>query len=250
MQEHTVHELKPYLIIHAAAERRPDVCEADDAGSEALNVEAVWYLGRAAARVGSRFIHISTDYVFDGTKPPYTEGDATNPLNAYGRQKLRGEFAALAAHPAPAILRIPVLFGPTNDLSESAITFFVGVVRDASKPVTLDDWQIRVPTFTPDIAQTLVRMANAMVDGSVPSEALRGIFHYSSNDTATRLGIARQIGDILGLPTSHITGSAEPPPGAPRPKHVKLEGSRLTDYGLAHPPTPFKDALLSILDLK
>ena len=75
--------------------------------AEALNIDAVFLLGRAAARYSSTFIHISTDYVFDGTSPPYRERDEPRPLNAYGEQKLRSEHAALAAHPRAVVVRVP-----------------------------------------------------------------------------------------------------------------------------------------------
>jgi len=119
---------RPAVVVHAAAERRPDVCERDPAAAEALNVDAVWTLARACARQGAAFLHISTDYLFDGTAAPYREDAAFSPLNAYGAQKARGELAARAAHPGACVLRVPVLFGPTDDLSESAVTAVSGTV--------------------------------------------------------------------------------------------------------------------------
>ena len=128
-----VEDLKPSLIIHAAAERRPDVVEKDVSGADLINVEAVWFLGRASSRVGAEFIQISTDYLWDGTEAPYSEDAKPCPLNAYGRSKLRGEYAALASHAEATVLRVPVLFGPTTDLMESAVSMFAGFVADTSK---------------------------------------------------------------------------------------------------------------------
>lgn len=128
-----VNDLKPSFVIHAAAERRPDVVEKDIAGSERINVESVWALGRAASRVGAGFLQISTDYLWDGTAAPYKEDAKPCPLNAYGLTKLRGEYAALAAHAEAIVLRIPVLYGPTGDLKESAVTMFGQMVLDTSK---------------------------------------------------------------------------------------------------------------------
>ena len=146
----------PRVVVHSAAERRPDVCERDPAGSEALNVDAVWALARACARRDIAFIYISTDYLWDGTKAPYSEDDPLCPLNAYGAQKARGEFAARAAHPGAVCLRVPVLFGPTEDLGESAVTMFAAIVKGGDKPAQVDDWQVRVPTYTPDIVRAAV----------------------------------------------------------------------------------------------
>jgi len=249
--------LKPAVVINTAAERRPDVVEADDAGSEALNVESVWHLGRAAAYVDAAFIHISTDYIFDGTASPYAEDAPTAPLNTYGRQKVRGEHAALAAHPAPFILRVPVLFGPTADPAESAITVFVAAVRDAAAPRALDDWQVRVPTYTPDVARTLTNVVAALLARGSPSAAasaaprglppLAGIYHYSSADYTTRYAVARLMAEVLHLPADHLTPDAGPPPGAPRPRDVRLNTAKLTATGLAAPCTPLRDALAAVL---
>src|SRR5476651_2818379 len=81
----------PDAIVVTAAERRPDVCENDPVLARALNVDALGFIASAAREIGSWILSISTDYVFDGTQPPYHPDDAPNPLNAYGRSKLDGE---------------------------------------------------------------------------------------------------------------------------------------------------------------
>lgn len=270
-----VDETKPHFIIHAAAERRPDVVERDMAMSERINVEAVWHLGRAASRVGSGFIYISTDYLWDGTAAPYKEDAKPCPLNAYGVTKLRGEYAALAAHAEAIVLRVPVLFGPTADLKESAVTMFAHMILDTSKThvsnailnrvacsrnvydnvslmQTVDDWQIRVPTFTPDIAQTLCNIVTAKM--TVSSPQIAGVYHYSSSDRFTRWGLVQQFAALIrgsadGVPTSiaHISHSATPLPGAPRPFDCMLDCSKLVALGLAAPCTPFSVAASSVL---
>lgn len=239
-----VQRLQPTVIVHCAAERRPDVCERAPAEAEALNVEAVWTLARAASSIGGGMLHISTDYIFDGTAPPYAETAVPNPLNAYGAQKLRGEYAALAGHANAVVLRVPVIFGPTADLMESAVTAFAPMAVDATAAKKLDDWQIRVPTYAPDIAATVLNMVNAMRSQHAP---LRGIYHYSSDDCTTRYKLALLFGELLGVPTAHITGDAAPPPGAPRPHDAKLDCTKLRSLGLAAPCTSLRDALLHVL---
>lgn len=177
-------EVKPDAVVHCAAERRPDVCEADEASAAVLNVDAVWHLGRGAAGRGAMFIHLSTDYLFDGTKAPYTEDSKTCPVNAYGRSKVRAEHAALAAHPHPVVLRVPVLYGPTDDWKESAVTTFAAAALAATVPQVIDSWQIRVPLFTPDIGHTVRNILRAGLalapEPRLSREALGGIWHYSS----------------------------------------------------------------------
>lgn len=241
-----VASVAPRLVIHAAAERRPDVCEKDEESSEQLNVVAVWELSRAAAAAGADFVYISSDYLFDGEHPPYAETAAPAPLNAYGRQKLRGEYAALAGHPRAVSLRVPVLYGPTADIGESAVTVFARTVveRSAGRKV-LDDWQIRVPTFTLDIGETLANIGAALVGNSLPG----GIYHYSApSEGLTRFTIARRIAGLMGLPCDHVDGDARPPAGAPRPRDAALSCEKLAVAGLAAPATPFDVGMKAVLD--
>ena len=86
---------QPHVIVHCAAERRPDVVENHPDTASQLNVDASGNLAKEAAAIGAFLIYISSDYVFDGTNPPYREEDIPNPLNLYGKTKLEGEKAVL-----------------------------------------------------------------------------------------------------------------------------------------------------------
>jgi dTDP-4-dehydrorhamnose reductase len=234
---------RPDVVIHAAAIRAPDVCEKEFAESEKLNVLATWTLARETALIGGRLLYICTDYIFDGRNAPYSETAATNPLNAYGKLKLRGEYAALAGNPNSLSLRVPLLFGPGTDLNESACTAFANVVRKADTPCNVDDWQIRIPTYTPDIAATLVSISEKGRD-------LTGVFNYTSNDRFTRYGLCERFAALLGhLPMAHVTRISGAPPGAPRPYDCHLDDSKLRATGLAAVNTPFETAARIVLGL-
>lgn len=238
--EAVIREHHPDIVIHSAAERKPDACESDPEGSALLNVTAVFALSSAAAKSKAAFVYISTDYLFDGTAAPYDEDAKTSPLNEYGKLKLRGEHAALAGHPCPFILRVPVLFGPCSDVTESAVTTFAKAALDSRKTQKIDDWQIRVPTFTIDIAETLFLVTNALLQKEM---APSGIFNYSSNVRITRWGLVQLFGKILQCNVTHITKLEGPPPGAPRPYDCQLSTTKLEKLGLAAPHTPFEIAL-------
>jgi dTDP-4-dehydrorhamnose reductase len=247
--------LRPSLVVHAAAERRPDVCERDAAASEALNVDAVWTLGRACAAAGAALIYVSTDYLWDGTAAPYAEDAPVCPLNAYGRQKARGEWAARAAHEGAAVLRVPVLYGPTPDLRESAVTTFAAAVLDGARAQAIDDWQVRVPTFTPDIGRTLERLGAALA-GRPPAGAagaalapggLAGVWHYSSEDRTTRWQLCALFAELLGRPSGHLSRLEGEPPGAKRPYDCMLRTAKLRATGLAAPCTPLREGLAAVL---
>lgn len=235
----------PRVIVHAAAERRPDVCEGDADATRKLNVEAVTSLAKAAGTVGAWVIGISTDYVFDGTSPPYKVDDEPKPLNSYGVSKRAGEVALLEANPDAAVLRVPVLFGHTKDLSESAVTVVAQAVRNEARKetITVDGWGQRFPTFTDDVAVVI----RGMIDAHVSGTPLKGIFHWSGDERLTKYDQAIVMGRVLGCDTAHLVASRDPPGGAPRPRDCCMDVSRLTDAGVATQRTPFEVAIAAVL---
>lgn len=98
-----------------------------------------------------------------------------------------------------------------------------------------------------NVAQTLLNIVQGLEAGN-PALQLGGIFHYSSLDKSTRYKIAVSIGEVLGLPTAHITPSTTPPAGAPRPKDAFLDSTKLSDAGLAAPCIPFVEGIRAVLD--
>ena len=124
-----VKEFKPHVLIHSAAERRPDVVENDEETCIKMNVGVTETLASTIIELNSGLempehfmLYISTDYVFDGTSPPYKPLDEPNPLNKYGKSKLAGEQVIQKSHSDGGILRVPVLYGNVEYLKESAVT--------------------------------------------------------------------------------------------------------------------------------
>ncbi|KAJ2355684.1 hypothetical protein IWW50_003157, partial [Coemansia erecta] len=174
---------QPQAVIHCAAEKRPDVAESNQPAVEQLNAQVPGYLARLAKQINAFFVYISTDYVFDGTKPPYQVDDQPNPLNFYGRTKLAGEKAVLAANEQAVILRVPVLYGEAESASESAINVLVDLVRGSAN-AKVDALQARFPTCTDDVARVLLDMAEVSVGAA--GEAISGIFHFSAKEELTK----------------------------------------------------------------
>jgi S-adenosylmethionine synthetase len=111
-------DIKPKLIIHSAAERRPDVAAKNPLQTNMLNVEVTRNLAMLASQLDAVFIYISTDYVFDGTSPPYQVTDTPNPVNEYGKSKYQGEIAAMQVNPLTIVLRVPFCMdGQETDLN-------------------------------------------------------------------------------------------------------------------------------------
>jgi S-adenosylmethionine synthetase len=211
-------EIKPTWVIHCAAERRPDVAEKDQVGTQLLNVGVPGYLAELAKAINFNLVYISTDYVFDGRSPPpggYTPESPTNPLQIYGQTKQDGENVVLQARQQGAkavVLRVPVLYGPAPNNADSAVNILVDVVRDQSKESNMDDYAIRYPTNVLDIASFLVRLTGL---ADLRFDALPPILHYSANESFTKYQMCKIFADILGLNhMNHIKPVSTPPTGA------------------------------------
>jgi dTDP-4-dehydrorhamnose reductase len=180
--------LKPEAVINTAADTAVEAAETQAAQTEALNAHAPQMLAEITSRLNIAFLHLSTDYVFDGTKSaPYVESDATNPLNAYGRSKLEGELAVREHNPEALIIRTSWVFSPF------AHNFVRTIIQRAGKgeALTVVDDQIGTPTSALDLAEACVRATKAKLDGSKAS----GIYHYASSGETSWYGLAKEILD-------------------------------------------------------
>src|SRR2546423_6593685 len=148
-------------LINTAAQTNVDRCETHREEAFALNGEAPRVLAEICARKGARFIHISTDYVFDGEKrEPYTEEDAARPISVYGESKRDGERRALEANDRALIVRVSWVFGPDRP---SFIDWAIGQARAREDVNAIaDKWA--TPTYTLDLAQLLKPLVVAGID--------------------------------------------------------------------------------------
>ncbi|MGI6494779.1 MAG: dTDP-4-dehydrorhamnose reductase family protein [Kiritimatiellia bacterium] len=243
-----VDTVAPDAVIHCAAERRPDVGAKDPGRLRRLNVEATGRLAAAAALRGAWMLLVSTDYVFDGTTPPYPEDAPTCPLNDYGLSKRDAERALWQTAHDAAVLRVPILFGPTDDLEESAVT--AGVARALRDPDTVrydcDAWAVRHPTGTVDVAAAIVALAELRA-AEGPSPQVAGTFHFSAPERMTKYDMAREIAGLFGCDPSILRPLERPSPdAAPRPKDSALSCARLDALGISS-HTPFRQALAEAL---
>lgn len=242
-----VSEFKPHVLIHAAAERRPDVVENDEETCTKMNVGVTKALVEAINELNSDretpehfMLYISTDYVFDGTNPPYKPQDQANPLNKYGKSKLEGE--QVMHYRDGGILRVPILYGDVEYLKESAVTVLFDAVKQEEKPAIIDDYQIRYPTLVDDVAA----VCKFIAEKHITDRTMTGIWHWSSTEAMSKYSMACHMAEIFDLPHSHLTANPNPPTGTPRPHNTALECSRLETMmqdGGASMRTPFKQAI-------
>ena len=189
--------VKPDAIIHTAANANVDSCESDPVGARSLNGEIPGILAESAAKAGVRFLHISTDAVFDGTKDGlYTEADAPNPLSVYAQTKLLGEQNVLAANPNAIVARVN-FFGWSLSGTRSLSEFFYNKLSAAQPCNGFTDVYF-CPLFVGDLADVLVRMLD---------KGLSGLYHVVGSESLSKFDfgvrIARQFGFDEGLVHPH-----------------------------------------------
>jgi S-adenosylmethionine synthetase len=231
-------DFAPDIVIHMAAERHPDIVHRQPEQTQFLNIGATAKLSEACQRCGAWLIFLSTDYVFDGTQPPYTVGDVPNPLSTYGKQKLEGERIVLQDRNA-AVLRVPLLFGQINYYKESSVTaLYEEVVQGLDKA---DHTQKRYPTCTDDVARVIKKMVEVHCRGKV----LCGVFHWQSDECFTKYDMVQTIAELKGIDASAVIADMSVP-RHPRPMDSRLDCGRLVqelEIDPMHFRTPFRDAL-------
>ncbi len=214
-------ELRPTLVINAAAYTAVDAAESDQASAFRINADAPRVLAEEAERLGAPLIHYSTDYVFDGNKQgTWLEDDVPAPLSVYGRSKLAGEQAIAEVGGAHLILRCSWVYGLTGK------NFLLTMLKLAESRDTLSivDDQIGTPTWSCTIADAT---AGIIRDMSEPAQlaAHTGVYHVCAGGHTSWFGFAQAIfahPSVTQRPTLHPITTAEYPTPARRPKNSRL----------------------------
>lgn len=236
--------IKPSAVINAAAYTAVDKAEVEEALATTVNGAAAGAMARAAAELGVPFLHVSTDYVFNGTGDrPWQPDDVPGPLGAYGRSKLAGETAIHAAGGQWAVLRTSWVFS-AHGANFVKTMLRLGADRDELR-VVAD--QIGGPTAAGDIADCLLRMAGAMAADA----SLGGTHHFSGTPAVSWADFATEIFCQAGLTTKVIPiPASEYPTPAQRPANSRMDGTSLQQV-FAIPQPDWKSSLAAVLtDLK
>jgi len=217
-----VRSMRPRAVVNAAALTHVDRCESDLDGCRAANALGPGYLAEAAEEVGAEVVHVSTDYVFDGTKgSPYVETDTPSPLQTYGRCKLDGEHAVRDATARSYVLRTALVFGPggRNFLSR------LPELLQTGQPVSLVTDQVGSPTYAPDLAAAIV--------GLLGSHSY-GLYHVSNAGGCTMVEFCALIAEVLGV-DPNITELTRDDLNRParRPADTRLDGPAWRAAGFA-----------------
>ena len=221
-----LNDTRPEVIVNCAAYTAVDACETELDLSWKINALGPKYLAQAADRLGSRLFHISTDYVFDGNKPPpgaYVETDKPNPLSQYGRSKLAGEEAVIEQCSNHVILRTAWLYSAYG--KNFLKTMLKLAISNPERQLKVVDDQYGSLTWS----HTLTRQIQELLP-----VALTGIVHATAEGHSTWYQAARYFLDAMGVAYSmRPCSTAEYPTPAHRPANSILENKVLKDAGIA-----------------
>ena len=186
---------KPEVVIHTAAMTNVDQCETEREACWQLNVEAVSHIIAACEQSGAFFIHLSTDFIFDGKAGPYDEEARPNPISHYGESKLRAEALIQAGKLNWAIVRTVLVYGIAHDMSRSNLILWVKKSLEEGKPIKVVDDQWRSPTLAEDLAMGCYLIA---------ARRAGGIFNICGKELLTPYEMAIKTADFFNLNTSSM----------------------------------------------
>jgi dTDP-4-dehydrorhamnose reductase len=224
--ERVVAAVNPTAIVNAAAFTAVDEAEDERTHAFRINRDGAAYLAAAAQLREIPFVHISTDYVFDGHKQsPYLEDDATAPLNVYGRSKLEGETAVRIACPQAVVIRTSWIYSPYGH------NFLRSMVRlSTTKPtVKVVNDQHGAPTSALDLSAAILNIVRQLK--SAQTSDTGGIYHLAAQGETTWHGFAAEIFAGLSrrghtVPELRAIATAERPTPARRPQYSCLDSSK------------------------
>lgn len=195
----------PDVVINTAAMTNVDACETDREGSWLMNATAVGYQVKALEELSKEhsgynphFIHLSTDFIFDGTHGPLDESEKPNPLSYYAEGKLEAEKIVQASSLDWAIARTVLVYGIVDNMSRSNIVLWVKSNLEQGKTINVVDDQFRTPTLAEDLADGCILIAE---------KRAKGIYNISGKDFYSILQLAQVVADYYGLDKSLIKPS-------------------------------------------
>ena len=232
-------EHRPDVVVNTAAFHKTDQCEEEPLKTFSVNAVGARNVALISKEFGATTVFISTDYVFDGSKKePYTEDDATFPINTYGVSKLAAEHCT-RQNPKHYIVRIASVFGVAGASGKGG-NFVETMIKKAknNEPISVVDDMWMSPTYTRDAASIL----KGILELQLPS----GVYHATNRGYCSWYQFAKEIFQIAGLNTVLNSTKTDPNYGkARRPRFSALRSTKLSKYNLE--PRDWKEALRAYL---
>jgi dTDP-4-dehydrorhamnose reductase len=236
--EAVMEDLRPTVVFNCAAFHNVEVCEREEDRAFEVNVRAVKRLAARSAELGARLVHLSTNYVFDGSaSAPYDEAATPGPRSIYAISKLAGEHATLGYAPGALVVRTAGLYGLHGSASKGGnfVTRMIARARDQGSLSVVSD-QLLTPTFTADLAAGII----AAVDAGVS-----GVLHVTNGGSTSWHGFTEAIMELAGVEVAVApTTTVRAPGAADRP----LNGVLASSVAGVTPLRPWQDALADYLE--
>lgn len=205
--EAELERIEPTLVINCAAVSDVDACEQDPEIAMQVNADGPRHLAEACRNTGIRLVHLSTDYVFGGTRAvEFDEADPPDPVNLYGRSKLLGEMGVLETLPDAVVLRVSFIFGPGRP---NFIDKIAAAARNSREPIPVIAGWVTKPTASPDLVEAIV---------AVMTSRETGVWHFANGPAVSRYDFARRVFEILGADPARVMPQI--------PEGLALEASR------------------------
>jgi dTDP-4-dehydrorhamnose reductase len=234
--------IRPEAIVNTAAMHHVENCEREPEKALAVNALGAKNLAMIARDLGAVLMHLSTDYVFDGSKgSPYSEEDNPRPLNAYGISKLAGEHFVRATTPRHFVIRTSGLYGKSPCRAKGGLNFIELMLKLARErgEVRVVDSEVVSPTSTAELAQQIVRLSR--------SDSY-GLYHATAEGSCSWYDFAREIFALTGTTVRlNVASADEFPAKVPRPMYSVLENRALKNHGM-NIFKPWQTALHSYLE--
>lgn len=195
-------EVMPDVVINTAAMTNVDICESKREEAQLLNATSVKYMTDVLDDlrdndpiINTHFIHLSTDFIFDGANGPYREEDVPNPLSHYAATKLEGEEITKASRARWSIIRTIIVYGIADDMSRSNLVLWAKGALEKGQKINVVDDQFRSPTLAEDLAEGCILCAE---------QGAEGIFNISGEKTYSILELVHMVAEFWKLDKSLI----------------------------------------------
>ncbi|MFO7559278.1 MAG: NAD(P)-dependent oxidoreductase [Desulfobacterales bacterium] len=229
-------EIQPDAVIHAAAASRPDYCELHPSESGKINIHSSIHIAERCAALSIPFVFISSDLVFDGRNPPYSEKSPVNPINLYGEQKVRAEEKIFEAYPESIVCRLPLMFGYSKGENQSFTSGMIRSLKQGSRIRLFTD-EFRTPVDAESAARGLL----------LSLENVKGIIHLGGHKRVSRYDMGVMLQKLLHVSPSLIQpiSQKEVSMGAARPSDISLDSSRA--FSMGYSPLKIEEGIRQML---
>lgn len=221
---------QPHYLVNCAAYTAVDRAESDKEIAYKVNADAVGFLAGLCCEYNTRFVHISTDYVFDGTaSEPYKTDDKTNPQSVYGASKLEGEKLAFQNNPDTILIRTSWVY---SEFGNNFVKTMMRLMNERDEINVVND-QFGSPTYAADLADVILQIIVTLPSLNLSSNSYRnsthGIYHYTNEGIINWYDFALAIKELIGS-TCKINpiSTAQYPTPAKRPAYSALDKSKIT----------------------